>query len=153
MIWDELEKICGGKMSENAQNPEFLGKNPWAVPVPKEWYRYRDAVGNWYLYRSNRYRYRLAVDDQYRYRSKGYRYHYFQQPRFCLLCIVSPVFIHLLFRDPKKRLMGVQIRMRLSKKRIVPRHSPRRYSFSMIICLTTKSEEFAFDKVRVKTIT
>ena len=33
---------------------------------------------------------------------------------------LSPVFIHRLFRDPKKRLMGVHIRMRLSQKRTVP---------------------------------
>ena len=29
--------------------------------------------------------------------------------------------------------------------RTSPFASPRRYSFSMIICLTTKSEEFVFD--------
>ena len=33
---------------------------------------------------------------------------------------LSPVFIHLLFRNPKKQLMGVQIRMRISEKRTVP---------------------------------
>ena len=69
---------------------------------------------------------------------------------------LSFVFVYRLFRDPKKRLMGVQIRMRLSEKRTVPRRleaSPRGYSFSMIICLTTKSEEFVFDYVRVKTTT
>ena len=51
--------------------------------------------------------------------------------------------------------MGVQIRLRLSKKCTVPRRfaSPRRYLFSMIICLTTKSEEFVFDKLQVKTTT
>ena len=31
------------------------------------------------------------------------------------------VFIHRLFRDPNKGLMGVQIRMKVSKKRTVPR--------------------------------
>ena len=34
---------------------------------------------------------------------------------------LSFVFVYRLFRDPKKRLMGVQIRMRLSEKRTVPR--------------------------------
>ena len=27
-IWDELEKVCGRKMGENAKIPYFLGKNP-----------------------------------------------------------------------------------------------------------------------------
>ena len=34
---------------------------------------------------------------------------------------LSPIFVHQLFRDPNKLLMGVQIRMRLSEKRTVPR--------------------------------
>ena len=62
-------------------------------------------------------------------------------PVFAYFAPLSLVFIHRLFRNPKKRLMGIQIRMRLSEKCIVP----RRYSFSMIICLTPKSEEFVFD--------
>ena len=43
-------------------------------------------------------------------------------PVFAYFAPLSPVFIHRLFRDPKKRLMGVQIRMRLSEKCIVPRY-------------------------------
>ena len=42
-------------------------------------------------------------------------------PIFAYFAPLSPVFLHRLFRDLKKRLMGVQIRMRLSQKRIVPR--------------------------------
>ena len=42
-------------------------------------------------------------------------------PVFSYFAPLSLVFIHRLFRDPKKRLMGVQIRMRLSEKCIVPR--------------------------------
>ena len=42
-------------------------------------------------------------------------------PVFACFAPLSPVFVYQLFRDPKKRLMGVQIRMRLSEKRIVPR--------------------------------
>ena len=34
---------------------------------------------------------------------------------------LSFVFVYRLFRDPKKRLIGVQIRMRLSEKRTIPR--------------------------------
>ena len=41
-------------------------------------------------------------------------------PIFPYFALLSPVFIHRLFRDPKKRLMWVQIRMRLSEKRTVP---------------------------------
>ena len=57
---------------------------------------------------------------------------------------LSFVFVYRLFRDPKKRLIGVQIRMRLSEKCTIPRCLGEA-SFSMIICLTTKSEEFVFD--------
>ena len=42
-------------------------------------------------------------------------------PVFAYFAPLSPVFIHRLFRNPKKRFMEVQIRMRLSEKRIVPR--------------------------------
>ena len=45
----------------------------------------------------------------------------FNSPVFAYFAPLSPVFIHRLFRDPKKLLMGVQIRMRLSEKRTVPR--------------------------------
>ena len=31
LIWDDLEKIGGRKMSENAKNQAFLGKNPWVT--------------------------------------------------------------------------------------------------------------------------
>ena len=64
-----------------------------------------------------------------------------QLPEALFLHIFAPlsfVFVYRLFRDPKKRLMGVQIRMRLTTK-------SEDYLFSMIICLTTKSEEFVFD--------
>ena len=42
-------------------------------------------------------------------------------PVFAYFAPLSPKFIHRLFRDPKKRLTKVQIRMRLSEKRTVPR--------------------------------
>ena len=42
-------------------------------------------------------------------------------PIFAYFAPLSPVFIHRLFRDPKKRLMGVQIRMRLSQKHTIAR--------------------------------
>ena len=42
-------------------------------------------------------------------------------PVFSYFAPLSPLFIHRLFRNPKKRLMEVQIRMRLSEKRTVPR--------------------------------
>ena len=35
LIWDELEKVGGRKMCENAKIQAFLGKNPYVVPVPK----------------------------------------------------------------------------------------------------------------------
>ena len=60
---------------------------------------------------------------------------------FACYALLSPVFVHRLFRDPNKLLMGEQIRMKISEKRTVP----RRYSFSTIICLTTKSGEFVID--------
>ena len=41
-------------------------------------------------------------------------------PVFAYFAPLSPIFIHRLFREPKKRLMGVQIRMRLIEKRTVP---------------------------------
>ena len=39
---------------------------------------------------------------------------------FHIFAPLSPIFIHQLFRDPKKLLMGVQIRMRQREKHIVP---------------------------------
>ena len=45
----------------------------------------------------------------------------FSSPVFAYFAPLSPVFLHRLFRNPKKRLMEVQIRMRLSEKRTVPR--------------------------------
>ena len=41
-------------------------------------------------------------------------------PDFCTLALLSPIFVHQLFRDPNKLLKGVQIRMKLSEKRTVP---------------------------------
>ena len=40
---------------------------------------------------------------------------------FCTLALLSSIFVHRLFRDPNKLLMGVQIRLKLSEKRTVPR--------------------------------
>ena len=62
-------------------------------------------------------------------------------PIFARYALLSLIFVHRLFRDPNKGLMGVQIRMKLSEKRTVP----RRYSFNTINCSTTKSGEFVFD--------
>ena len=42
-------------------------------------------------------------------------------PFFAYFAPLSPVFIPRMFRDPKKLLMGVQIRIELSEKRTVPR--------------------------------
>ena len=56
------------------QNPAHFWAKTHRVPVPVELYRYKDAEGNRYRYRSNLYRYRLAMDNMYRYRSKWYRY-------------------------------------------------------------------------------
>ena len=42
-------------------------------------------------------------------------------PVFAYFTPLSPIFIHRLFRNPKKLLMGVQIRMRLSEKCTAPR--------------------------------
>ena len=41
-------------------------------------------------------------------------------PVFAYFAPLSPVFVYQLFRNPKKRLTRVQIKMRLSEKRIVP---------------------------------
>ena len=65
-------------------------------------------------------------------------------PVFAYFASLSPVFVYQLFRDPKKRLIGVQIRIRLSEKRTVP-YLAASAKRSMIICLTTKSGEFVFD--------
>ena len=42
------------------------------------------------------------------------------KPIFACYVILSPVFVHRLFTDPNKLLVGVQIRMGLSEKRNVP---------------------------------
>ena len=42
-------------------------------------------------------------------------------PIFACYAILSPVFVHRLFKDPNKGLMGVQIEIKLSEKRTVPR--------------------------------
>ena len=42
-------------------------------------------------------------------------------PVFAYFAPLSPIFVYQLFRDPNKRLMGVQIRMRVSEKRTIPR--------------------------------
>ena len=62
-------------------------------------------------------------------------------------CYESLIFVHRLFRNPNKLLMGVQIKMKLSEKCTVP---CRLGEASRSI---TKSGKFAFDEVRVKTTT
>ena len=37
LIWDELKKVCGRKMSENAKIQRFLGKT-------RKWYQYQRGV-------------------------------------------------------------------------------------------------------------
>ena len=37
LIWDELKKVCGRKMGENAKIQRFLGKT-------RKWYRYQRVV-------------------------------------------------------------------------------------------------------------
>ena len=37
LIWDELEKVCGRKMDENAKIQHFMGKIAY-------WYRYQKVV-------------------------------------------------------------------------------------------------------------
>ena len=65
-------------------------------------------------------------------------------PVFVPLALFSLVFVHRLFRDPNKGLMGLHIRV--YKRENIPYLAPlaKRYLFSMIICLTTKSGEFLF---------
>ena len=87
LIWDELEKICGRKMCENAKIPHFWAKT-------RKWYRYqRSGTGTT--------------------TSNSFFLTYF--------CTVKSRIRIPMFRDPKKRIMGVQIRIELSEKRTVPR--------------------------------
>ena len=53
------------------------------------------------------------------------------------------LFVHRLFRDPNKGLMGVQIRMKLSENRIVPHHLNEIHKCDN--CFPTKSGVFMFD--------
>ena len=66
-------------------------------------------------------------------------------PIFVPLALLSLVFVHRLFRDPNKGLMGVHIRVYERENVPYLATSTKRYSFSMIIRLTTKSGEFVFD--------
>ena len=64
-------------------------------------------------------------------------------PGFACYAILSPVFVHRLFRDPNKGLMGVQIGMKLSEKcTVLHRLDDIRLAR---FCSTSKSEEFVFD--------
>ena len=62
---------------------------------------------------------------------------------FVTLALLSLVYVHRLFRDPNKGLMGVHIRV--YERENVPFTSPQRYSFSTINCSNTKNGEFVFD--------
>ena len=94
-------------MGEKSQNPTFLVKNRVLVPVPmKQW---ASGTGTTQL-------------EPVPIGSKGL----VPVPLlpttlfFHIFASLSFVLVYRLFRDPKKRLIGVQIRMRLSEKRTVP---------------------------------
>ena len=62
---------------------------------------------------------------------------------FVPLALLSLVFVHLLFRDPNKGLMGVHIRVYERENVSYLAASAKR--ISTINCSTTKSGEFVFD--------
>ena len=66
-------------------------------------------------------------------------------PIFAYFALLSLVFVHRLFRDPNKGLMGVHIRVYERENVPYLAASMKRYSFSTINCSTTKRGEFVFD--------
>ena len=52
------------------------------------------------------------------------------------LALLSLVFVHRLFRDPNKGLMGVQIRMKLSEKHTIPHRLGEANSLGKLSVLT-----------------
>ena len=84
------------------------------------------------------------MKDWYQYRSKWYGTGASSNPVFIPLALLSLVFVHRLFRDPNKGLMGVNIRVYERENLPYLATLAKRYSFSVIICLTTKSGEFVF---------
>ena len=79
------------------QNMPFLGKTHNSVPVPK-----------------------VVVSVPIGQRQSGIGTDASSNPIFVPLALLNFIFVHRLFKDPNKGLMGVQIRMKLSEKRTVP---------------------------------
>ena len=120
LIWDELEKICGRKMCENAKILHFWAKT-------RRWYRYQlsgtDTMMQWAIGTGTT---QTGTGTDWQWITgigtgqSGTGTTTSSNPIFAYFAPLSPIFVYQLFRDPKKRLMGVQIRMRLSEKRTVP---------------------------------
>ena len=111
LIWDELEKSCGRKMCENAKSRIFLGKN-------RRRYRYRlSGTGtkmHWAIGTGTAQTGTGTGQSGTSTTTSG-------SPVLTYFCTVKSRIRIPMFRDPKKLIMGVQIRIELSEKRTVPR--------------------------------
>ena len=121
LIWDELEKIVEEKC---VKMPKI--KNFWAKTRRVYWYQ-RSGIDTGMQWAIGTGTAQTGTGTDWQWITctgtgqSGTRTGSSSSPVFAYFAPLSPVFIHRLFRDPKKRLMGVQIRMRLSEKCTVPR--------------------------------
>ena len=106
----------------NGKNLSFLCRTRTLVSIPKVGIGTHWTKAKWYRYRSKWY--------QYPFTNKGLvpvPIKVVPVPMlptaliFVPLVLLSLIFVHRLFRDPNKGLIGVHIRMKLSEKRTVSR--------------------------------
>ena len=112
-------------MGEKWKNLPFLGRTHTLVLVPKVGTGTPSPVKDWY-----------------RYHQSGTTTRASSNPVFVPLALLSLVFVHRLFRDPNKGLMGVHIRA--YKRENVP-YLTAEAKLRTINYSTTKSKEFVFD--------
>ena len=102
LIWDELEKIGGRKMCENAKNQVFMGKT-------RRWYRYqRGGTGTMMQWAIGTGTTQTGTDTDWQWitgtgivqSDTGTTTS--SSPIFAYFSPLSPVFIPRMFRDPKK---------------------------------------------------
>ena len=100
-------------MDENGEICHFLGRT-------RKWYRYQKLVSVPIVQRRNGTGTHCQKSSSTDTGPSGTGTDASNNTVFVSLALLSLVFVHRLFRDPNKRLMGVQIRMKVSEKRTVP---------------------------------
>ena len=126
-------------MGEKWQNLPFLGKTRTLVPVPKVGTGTHWIETKWYRYRSMWYWYPFTSKGLVPLPIKVVPVSVSMLPTtlfYVPLALLSLIFVHRLFRDPNKGLMGVQIRIKLSEKHTIPRRLGEANSLGKLSVLT-----------------